>query len=75
MGIIAAEHGIRSRRRWRKLHLGIDANTHAIVAVELTPDDVGDVSEIPDLLDQIDGEIASMTDLVAWIGWAVSWAR
>jgi hypothetical protein len=50
------KHGIRSRRRWRKLHLGIDADTHAIVAVELTPDDVGDVSEIPDLLDQIDGE-------------------
>ena len=55
------KHGIRSRRRWRKLHLGIDADTHEIVAVELTPDDVGDVSEIPDLLDQIDAEVASMT--------------
>jgi hypothetical protein len=29
--------------------------------VELTPDDVGDVSEVPDLLDQIDADIASMT--------------
>jgi Transposase DDE domain len=29
--------------------------------VALTPDDVGDVSEIPALLDQIDAEIALMT--------------
>jgi transposase len=55
------KHGIRSRRRWRKLHLGIDAVTHDIVASKLTPDDVGDVSEMPALLDQIDAEVASMT--------------
>ena len=28
--------GIRSPRRWRKLHLGVDADTHEVVAVELT---------------------------------------
>jgi len=55
------KHGVRSRRRWRKLHLGIDAGTHDIVASELTPDDVGDVSEVPELLDQVDAGIASMT--------------
>jgi transposase len=55
------KHGIRSRRRWRKLHLGVDADTHEIVAVELTPDDVGDISVIPDLLNQIDVDVASMT--------------
>jgi Transposase DDE domain len=55
------KRGIRSPRRWRKLHLGVDADTHEIVAVELTPDDVGDVSEVPALLDQIDAEIASLT--------------
>jgi Transposase DDE domain len=65
------KHGIRSRRRWRKLHLGIDADTHEIVAVELTPDDVGDVSEIPALLEQIDAEIASMTADGAYDGEAV----
>ena len=32
-----------------------------IVAAELTPDDVGNVSEIPDLLDQIDADVASLT--------------
>jgi DDE family transposase len=55
------KHGIRSRRRWRKLHLGIGAVTHEIVASELMPDEVGDVSEMPGLLDQIDAEVASMT--------------
>ena len=45
------KHGIRSRRRWRKLHLGVDAYTHEIVAAELTPDDIGDVSKLPELLD------------------------
>src|ERR1700728_848080 len=65
------KHGIRSRRRWRKLHLGIDAFTHEIVAVELMPDDVGDVSEIPDLLDQIDPDVASLTADGAYDGEAV----
>jgi hypothetical protein len=55
------KHGIRSPRRWRKLHLGVDADTHEFVAVELTPDDVGDISVMPDLLDQIDVDVASMT--------------
>ena len=49
------KHGVRPRRRWRKLHLGVDAHSHEIAAVELTMDDVGDVSTLPDLLDQIDG--------------------
>ena len=65
------KHGIRSRRRWRKLHLGMDAGTHEIVAVDLTPDDVGDVSEIPHLLDQIDVGVASMTADGAYDGEAV----
>jgi hypothetical protein len=55
------KRGIRSPRRWRKLHLGVDAGTHEIVAVELTPDDVGDVSELSGLLDQIDADVASLT--------------
>jgi hypothetical protein len=29
--------------------------------VELTPDDVGDVSALPDLLDQIEDPVGSMT--------------
>jgi len=59
------------RRRWRKLHVGVDADRHEIVAVELTPEDVGDVSEIPELLDQIDADLASMTADGAYDGEAV----
>jgi Transposase DDE domain len=65
------KHGIRSRRRWRKLHLGMDSATYEIVAVELTPDDVGDVTEIPHLLDQIDADVASLTADGAYDGEAV----
>jgi transposase len=65
------KHGIRSHRRWRKLHLGMDAGTHEILAVELTLDDVGDVTEIPHLLDQIDANIASMTADGAYDGGSV----
>src|ERR1700722_16184417 len=65
------KHGIRSHRRWRKLHLGVHADTHEIVAVELTPDDVGDVSEIPRLLDQIEADVDSMTADGAYDGEAV----
>jgi transposase len=55
------KHGVRSRRRWRKLHLAVEADTQEIVAVALTPDDVGDVSALPDLLDQIESPIGSVT--------------
>jgi transposase len=65
------KRGPRSRRRWRKLHLGVDADTHEIVAAELTPDDVGDVSEVPELLDQIDANVALMTADGAYDGEAV----
>lgn len=65
------KHGVRSRRRWRKLHLGVDADTHEIVAVELTTDAVGDVSTVPDLLDQIESPVASMTGDGAYDGRAV----
>jgi hypothetical protein len=54
-------YGIRSGRQWRKLHLGIDAVTHETVASGLTPDNVGDVSEMLALLDQIDMDAGSLT--------------
>ena len=52
------KRGIRSPRRWRKLHLGVDAETHEVVAVELTPDDVGGVSQLAGLLDQVATPVA-----------------
>ena len=38
----------------------VDANTHEIAAVGLIPDDVGDVSLISDLLDQIGSRSARL---------------
>ena len=55
-----AKRGSRSRRRWRKLHIGINAEALDVVVAELTPDDVGDVSAVPDLLEQIDSSVASL---------------
>jgi hypothetical protein len=66
-----AKHGSRSRRRWRKLHIGINTDTHEVVVAELTPDDVGDVSTIAGLLEQIDNRVASLTADGAYDGEAV----
>ena len=51
-------HG-RARRSWRKLHLVIDAETGEIVANALTDNGADDVGEVPGLLEQVEGEIAS----------------
>ena len=48
------KHGAEYRRQWRKLHIGIDAHTLEIRAIEVTPDSVGDVPVLPSLLGQID---------------------
>jgi len=65
------KHGVRSRRRWRKLHLGVDADTNEIAAVELTPEDVGDVSAVAGLLDRIEGPVGSMMSDGAYDGHVV----
>ena len=53
--------GTRTRRSWRKLHLGVDADTGQIVASALTTKDVDDGTQTDPLLDQIDGTIGSFT--------------
>ena len=47
------------RRSWRKLHIGLDADTGEIVAAELTMNDVDDGFQVGPLLEQIAGPIAS----------------
>jgi hypothetical protein len=54
------KHGSRRRRSWRKLHLGIDAETGEILASELTTSDVDDGSQVEPLLDQITAPLASI---------------
>ncbi len=47
------KHGAEYRRQWRKVHLGIDAETLEIRAIEVTSNRVGDAEVLPDLLNQI----------------------
>jgi hypothetical protein len=49
------------RRSWRKLHLGVDADTGQIVATALTTHGVDDGSQAGPLLDQVAGPVASFT--------------
>jgi hypothetical protein len=58
---LTEKHGTRARRSWRKLHLGVDAGTGRIEAVELTTHEVDDGSQVGPLLDQVTGPIASFT--------------
>ena len=47
------KHGPEYRRQWRKLHIGIDAQTLQIRAVQLTTNDVSDSQVLEELLYQI----------------------
>jgi hypothetical protein len=53
------KHGTRRRRAWRKLHIGVDAETGQILTSELTTSDVDDGSQVEPLLDRTSGPLAS----------------
>ncbi len=57
------KHGPQYRRQWRKVHLGLDAQTLEIRAIEVTDNSIGDAPMLPELLRQIPGdeEIASVS--------------
>ena len=54
-------HGYQKRRTWRKLHLGIDAETGEIIAQVATSSNVSDKEVLPDLLEQIREPIKQVT--------------
>ena len=56
----AVKHG-RLRRRWVKLHLGVDASTGEITAHVLTDGDADDAVQASGLLRQCEGILASVT--------------
>src|SRR5271165_6983137 len=58
---LVEKHGTRRRRSWKKLHLGVDANTGRIVASALTDKDVDDGAQAGSSLDQITGSLSSFT--------------
>ena len=58
---LVERHGTKTRRSWRKLHLGLDADTGQIVAAALTTKEVDNGAEVGPLLDQLRGPVASFT--------------
>jgi IS5 family transposase len=58
---LVEKHGTSRRRSWRRLHIGIDAGTGEIVAIELTGKDVDDAARTGDILDKITDPVASFT--------------
>src|SRR5712671_5025388 len=58
---LVEKHATRTRRSWRKLHIGVDADTGQIIAADLTSKDVDDGSQVGPLLEQIAGPVASFT--------------
>jgi Transposase DDE domain len=57
---LVENHGTQKRRSWRKLYIGVDADTGEILASELTTSDVNDGSQVEPLLDQIQGPLTSI---------------
>ena len=55
------KHGTKMRRSWRKLHIGLDADTGQIVAAVLTAKDVDDGAAVGPLLDQVAAVVTSFT--------------
>ena len=63
------KHKIKvKRKRWRKLHLGLDLVSGEIICCELTTDDVGDPTALPDLLGQIDSPVTRFIADAAYDG-------
>ncbi|MGE4609664.1 MAG: IS5 family transposase [Myxococcota bacterium] len=57
---VAAKHGVRGTREWRKLHIGVDEDGF-IVAQCLTESRVDDASVVSDLLSQWSGGVDRFT--------------
>jgi hypothetical protein len=55
------QHGIGKRRTWRKVHLAFDAATGEVVAEVTTENNVHEKEKMPDLLAQIEEEIAQVS--------------
>lgn len=58
----AEKHG-RTPRKWRKLHLAIDAETGEFVAHVLTDKDAGDITAVPRLLATVEGPITASSPM------------
>ena len=64
------EHRFGRRRGWRKLHLGVDAESCEIVAADLTDNNAHDCDVFGKLLVLVEGEIESVGGDGAYDKWA-----
>lgn len=55
------QHGYTYRRTWRKVHLGIDEASGELVAAVVTTNNYSDSQLLPDLLEQVEEEIAQVS--------------
>jgi len=62
----------KTRKSWRKLHIGYDPNSGEIVASLLTTDHVGDETALPDLIAGIEDQVARVLADGAYDGAGVS---
>jgi len=65
---LVEKHDTRPRRSWRKLHIGVDADTGQIIAAELTGNDVDDGSQVGPLLEQIADQLRRLPAMECTIG-------
>src|SRR5947209_3564662 len=55
------KHGERGRRTWRQLHLAVNPESGEILASELTTNEIGDLTMVSPLLEQIQSPLLSVT--------------
>jgi hypothetical protein len=65
---LEAKHVEKSRRKWRKLHLAVDAGNGKIVSHTLTDQDIDYPSQVAPLVDRTNGDITQVTVDVAYDG-------
>ena len=58
---LVEKHGTKTRRTWRKLHVGVDAETGQIVASALTSKEIDDGALVGPLLDQVANRLSPFT--------------
>ncbi len=59
------KHGTDKRKKWVKVHLGVDYSTGAIVAMSVTDAKMDDGHELPALLDQVPSTLPKITETIA----------
>ncbi len=57
----AHKHGREKRRRWRKLHLAVDSDTHEVIAAQMSLESVGDNQALPALLNPLRRKIQQVS--------------